>query len=234
MSCNSEKDKVIRIAVASNLAEPVNIITTHYLEQTNEKIEIIIGSSGKLMTQIAHGAPYDIFISADTKYLNALDKKDLLIAAPTDFIQGSLVLWTSFNNIDFHFDLLTSEKIKKIAIPNPEIAPYGKAAKEALVNLKIWDEIQDKLVFGESVTQTNQFIMTKAVQAGITSRSFMYSTRNKIGGQWLYINNNLHHAIRHGLAILKTSKKVESCNKFIRYLNDHESETILTQYGYQP
>ncbi|NNF34905.1 MAG: molybdate ABC transporter substrate-binding protein [Saprospiraceae bacterium] len=232
VGCNSNKTKTLRIAVASNLTEPITLIGDNYYEEFETKVEVITGSSGKLMAQILHGAPFDIFISADIQYLDLLKEQNELLDEPDVFVEGRLILWTLQQAQDPDIQLLLSERIKKIAIPNPEIAPYGKAAKEALMKLNMWEQIKHKLVFGESVTQTNQFLLTEAVEAGITSQSLIHSTHFSSDGLWIKIENSLYQPISHGIAILKSSTNIEASKKFIDYINDDNSINLLKEYGY--
>jgi molybdate transport system substrate-binding protein len=232
VGCNSDKHKKLRIAVASNLSEPITLIGNNYQIDFDIKVEVITGSSGKLMAQILHGAPYDIFISADIQYLNLLKDQNELYEDPVIFVEGKLILWTLQDSQDSDLQLLLSENVEKIAIPNPEIAPYGKAAKEVLINLNLWDHIKHKLVFGESVTQTNQFLLTEAVQAGITSQSLIHSPNFTSDGQWNEINNSLHQPISHGIAILNSSSNPEASKNFIDFLNKDDTINLLKEFGY--
>ena len=231
--CKNETSGTLRIAIASNLAEPITTLMERFEAESNIKTDIIIGSSGKHTAQIMHGAPYDIFISADTKYLDSLFKAGHLLETPKKFLEGSLILWSSKKSVMKGIEVLTNVEFEKMAIPNPTTAPYGIAAHEALENLGLWSKVQGKLVYGESVTQTNQFILTEAVQAGITSQSLIHSKQLDLSGKWIPLNTELHNPIQHGISILASTNKLADCQRLIQFLFSEASRSLLTEYGYK-
>ena len=153
----------VTVAVAANMQHAMDALKEKFEKETGVTVEIILSSSGKLAQQIQEGAPYDVFISADTKYPLTLYQNKFAGDSPKVYAKGLLVLWTVRNDIkpSGNLQVLLDEKIKKIALANPKIAPHGVAAEEVLKYYKLSEKVKDKLVYGESITQTNQFIMTQ-------------------------------------------------------------------------
>src|SRR3954466_5792583 len=148
----------LTVAAAANVQFVMNELVKDFDSSANIKTDIILNSSGKLTAQIKEGAPYDIFVSADMKYPQELYKSGHAIDSPKVYANGLLVLWTTQTGIKPLADLsvLTSHAIRKIAIANPQTAPYGEASVEAMNYYKVYDKVKYKLVYGESISQTNQ------------------------------------------------------------------------------
>jgi len=181
-SCKTEKKDSLRIAVASNLQFVIPELVEAFSAKTGLSCEVIIGSSGKLTAQIVEGAPFDLLLSADIKYPNELSNKGFAVDQPTIYAYGALILWTAKEELIPDLDSLTSKNIAYIAMGNPKTAPYGVAAMQVLMNKEIYDNISDKIVYGESISQTNQFILSQAAELGFTSKSVVLSTQMKNKG----------------------------------------------------
>jgi molybdate transport system substrate-binding protein len=160
----------IKVAIAANLQPVMKDLQRDFKARTKIDIDIISGSSGNLATQIRHGAPYDVFLSADRDFPQSLQKDGFTIKNAVVYAQGVLII-CSTQNLDFNNwnKLLLTDAVKKIAIGNPAIAPYGKAAQQALTKAGIYDKVKGKIVFGESITQVNTYITTGVVQVGFTT-----------------------------------------------------------------
>src|SRR4051794_8712283 len=154
----------LTVAAAANVQFVLNELAKDFKSSTGIDVDIILNSSGKLTAQIKEGAPYDVFVSGDMKYPDELYKSGAAIASPKIYANGVLVLWTMRSDIKLsaNLALLTSSAIQKIAIANPQTAPYGAAAVETMTYYKVYDSVKDKLVFGESISQTNQYIISKS------------------------------------------------------------------------
>ena len=195
--------------------------------------EIITSSSGKLMAQIKEGAPYDIFLSADTKYPNELHKLKLTSDSPRVYAAGKLVLWSSDKQQTISLDALMNPNINHIALANPKTAPYGKAAISVLRQLPNFDAIDKKLVFGESISQTNQFIMSRAAEVGFTAMSVVKSEQLKNQGKWIEIPENLYQPIEQAVVIIKRNQPhFTDIELFYHYLFSEESRKVLKDFGY--
>lgn len=230
----------INIAVAANVSYAINDLIKEFNKTNpNTKVNITLGSSGKLTAQIKNGAPYDMFMSANMKYPNTLYKDKIAITKPIIYAQGSLAL-ISIKKQDFSkgLDLLKDENIKKIAIANPKTAPYGIATQEALQNGKIYEEIKKKFVFGESISQTVSYAIT-ATDIGFIAKSSLFSSkmkRFKENENWVELDSKLYTPINQGMVILKKSKesedKYKSSKAFYDFIQTYQAKKILNNYGY--
>ena len=150
----------IRVATASNFSETLKILAQHYEQKTTHKVTVISGSTGKLYAQIIHGAPFDAFFSGDIKRAELLDKQNIAVADTRfTYAIGKLVLWSPKTDyIDQPKKVLREKQYRYLAIANPKLAPYGKAAQEILQKLGLWDSLHDRMVRGENIGQTLQFV----------------------------------------------------------------------------
>lgn len=230
--CSVAPESSVRIASAANMQYAVKEIIKAFEEEFDAKCELIIGSSGKLTAQISEGAPYDIFISADTKYPAELYSKGLTRGNPEIYALGNIVLWTTRENLIPSTNSLSSSTIHKIAISNPKLAPYGRASVEILENLGIYHTVKDKLVFGESVSQTSQFISIGAAEIGFTSKSIVLSDAMNNKGRWIDIDNQFFSPIEQAAVVLKSSKNPKEAQLFYKFLFSEKAQHILTYFGY--
>lgn len=203
----------------------------NFTKKTGIECETIISSSGKLTAQITEGAPFDIIVSADMKYPLKLFKNGLTITKPQIYAYGKLVLWSMNNDIEPSIEILTKSEITHIALANPKTAPYGLASIDVLKHYHILDSIQHKLVYGESISQTNQFITSKAAEIGFTSKSVVMSTKTK--GKWIGINSELHTPIAQGIALLKNrNNHSKEAKLFYDFMFSTKGKEILNKFGY--
>ena len=230
------QENKVTVAVAANMQYAANKLKEKFEQETGITIEIILGSSGKLTQQIMEGAPYDIFISADTKYPSELYKNKFTSDTPRVYAKGLLVLWTNKEGIDPSKDLtvLLSGSVKKIAVANPQTAPYGVAAEEILKHYNLYEKVKSKLVFGESISQTNQFIISQSADIGFTAKSVVLSDEMKGKGKWIDIDSKSYSPIAQAAVILKhgveTNKTLSE--KFYNYLYSKTAKDIFRQFGY--
>jgi len=227
----------IKIAVAANVSYAIeDLIKDFNKNHPNIKVETIIGSSGKLSAQILHGAPYDIFMSADMNYPNNLYKLKKAIAKPKIYAQGSLALFTTKDiNLSKGLNTLLNDKIKKIAIANDKTAPYGIATKEALTNAKLYNKLKSKYIFGESIGQTLTYTL-KAADIGIVAQSNLYSKKlanYKKGKNWVQIDPKLYTPTKQGIIIIKREQNSTDAKEFYNYILSPQAKVIFKQYGYR-
>jgi len=192
-SCSNNNSSKLIIATSANMQFAMKEIIQTFAAQSNIECETVISSSGKLTSQIIEGAPYHVFVSANLKYPNTVFEKGFANHPPKIYAQGKLVLWSWEKSIP-NLNELTSPEIKKIAIANPKNAPYGKATIEVLQKLELFEKIKDKIVYGESISQVNQFVFSKAASVGFTSKSAVLSDRMIGKGYWLGI-----HPVQHAI-----------------------------------
>ena len=231
-SCQPSGDSLV-VATAANTQFALEEIARKFEAQSGYAVNLVISSSGKHTAQIIAGAPYDLFISADMKYPEKLSRDGLTQAPPRVYAYGKLVLW-SMDTINLEsLDILMNPSLQHIAIPNPETAPYGLAAREALEKLNIWQELEPKYVFGESVAQTNQYIISGAAAMGFTASSIVLAPANQAKGSWLRVADSLYSPIAQGAVILKSSPKPAAAEKFYQYLFSEEAAKILVDFGYE-
>lgn len=232
----SFSQKRITVAAASNVQFVLQEIKKDFEKETGISVNIILNSSGKLTAQIKEGAPYDAFVSADMKYPQELYSSGFATAAPKVYANGVLVLWTTRTDLKPLADLklLTTGAIKKIAIPNPRTAPYGAAAEEAMKYNQVYDQVKDKLVFGESISQTNQYIISRSADVGFTAKSIVLSNEMKGRGVWVDVDIKSYSPIQQGAVILKHGNETnkEASQKFYNYLYSAQAKNVFKKYGY--
>ena len=231
--CNSpDNSQKLIIAVSANMQFAIGEILDGFYKERGIDYQIIVGSSGKLSAQIAEGAPFDIFLSANTEYPTFLANQKLTKSAPKLYALGVLVLWDARGTSAPSLNILKSESVRSIAIPNPDIAPYGKAALEVLNKSRLDSIVSSKLVFGESVAQTNQFILSGASDIGFTSKSVVMSPALKTTGYWTEISPELHARIEQTVIIINRKDVHKSAQLFYDYLFSENAKAILKKYGY--
>lgn len=225
--------QTLRIAVAANLQGVIKVLAKDFKQKTNIEIEPIVGSSGNLSAQIKNGAPFDLFLSADMNFPEKLFKEGLSLKAPAVYAHGRLII-CSTQNIGFENweRVLLSERVKKIAIANPAIAPYGKAAEESLKLRGILDDIKSKIVNGESIAQVNTYITTGVVDVGFTTRALLKDAEGKITLYWKEIDPKSYAPIKQGMIIIKQTKENAGALKFYEYMLSPDAKVILKEYGY--
>jgi len=223
----------IKVAVAANVSYAIDELVKEF-NRTNQNtdVKVILGSSGKLTAQIKHGAPYQLFMSANMKYPNALYKENIAVTKPLVYAQGSLAFFSA-KKLDFSksIELLKAKSIKKIAIANPKTAPYGKAAVEAFKSAKIFKTIEKKLIYAESISQSVSYAIT-AADMGVIAKSALYSekmSKFKKGANWKELDPKLYTPIKQGIVMLENSKEVKA---FYDFILSKKAKEIFQKYGY--
>jgi len=236
VGCSKPSDKII-IATAANVQYVMQDIKKEFEKESGKKIEIVVSSSGKLTTQIREGAPFDVFVSADTKYPDELYARGGSDEKPKIYALGSIVLWSrSLDSSDLKVENLIEDKIKKIAIPNPQTAPYGEAAIQVLQKQKSFEKLKTKLVYGESIAQTAQYITSGSVEVGFNALSVVMSPEMKGKGQWILVDSSLYEPIKQAAILLKhsdDSPKKETSRQFYDFLYSKKGREIFKKYGYK-
>jgi molybdate transport system substrate-binding protein len=227
----------IRVALAANASYVMeDLKKAFYRLYPDITLDIILGSSGKLTAQIMHGAPYDIFLSANRKYPDTLYETKSAVTKPVVYAKGALAL-LSVNTQDFSqgIAVLENPKIDKIAIANPKTAPYVVAAKEALENAKLYEKVKTKLVYAESISQTLAYTAT-AADIGIVAKSSLFSPRMrsyKKEKHWVDVNASLYAPIDQGMVILKSGEENAEVKAFYDFMLSPKAKAILKRYGYR-
>lgn len=232
----TDTDQKLMIAVAANVQYAMKELATTFEQTYDIKIQTNVSSSGKLTAQIQQGAPFDLFLSANMKYPQTLFDNGYATAEPTIYAYGAIVLWT-MKELDLTNDsaFLQAGNFEKLAIANPKNAPYGEQAIRMLENYGLLEQIEPRLVYGESIAQTNQYIMSRACDLGVTAKSVVLSPDLKDQGQWIEVSSNAYSPIQQGVVITKYGQEhhFEACKAFLDFLFSPEAKTIFKKYGYQ-
>ena len=230
-STNTPAHDELTVAAASDLTPAFEEIGRAFESANGIKVVFSFGSTGMLTRQIENGAPVDLFAAANVSYVDELDKKGLIIPdSKAIYARGRIALWTpdtSDIRLQGIADLARPE-VMRIAIANPDHAPYGLAAKQALQSAGIWDRVQQKLVYGDNIRQAFQYAQTGNVDAAIVSLSLSKESH----GRWTLIPEELHQPIDQGLGIIKTTKNEKAARAFITFLVGPQGQTIMAKYGF--
>ena len=236
ITCASLFAQKINIAVAANVSYAIDDLIKEFNKTNpNTKVVVTLGSSGKLTAQIKNGAPFDVFMSANMKYPDALYKDKIAMIKPIVYAQGSLAILSSKKR-DFNLgiNIITDEKIKKIAIANPKTAPYGKATIEALKNANLYEKVNNKFVYGESISQTVSYAIT-AADLGFIAKSSLYSPKMKMFEKdinWTDVDSSLYTPINQGIVILKKAENKNDAKAFYDFILSAEAKNIFKNFGY--
>ncbi len=225
----------LTVAVAANVQFAFDDLRAAFTRVTGIEVQTVIGSSGKIAAQVRNGAPYDVFLSADMDYPQALRKEALASTEPKVYAYGTLVLWT-LSDLDLTpgVPLLVDPKVGKIAIASPKLAPYGRAALEALAYYQVADAVRAKTVFGENISQVNQYIYSRNVDIGFTAKSVVLSRAMRGKGHWIEVPRHTYQPIAQGAVILKHGADTAEADhrRFIQFLASAPAREILADYGY--
>jgi molybdate transport system substrate-binding protein len=226
----------ITVAAASDLQFALQEVKAQFGKQTGIPIRTVYGSSGNLCSQIENGAPFDLFFSADIAYAQRLESEGLAQPGTLyEYAAGKLVLWAprkSRLDLDRGVHILLNPHIGKIAIANPQHAPYGRAAVAALRHEGIYDQVAGKLVLGENITQTASFVVSGTADVGIIALSLALAPSLKDNGKYTLLPTGEYPAIRQAAVILKSSKQKQTAEQFLAYLKTPTVVALLQQYGF--
>ncbi len=222
----------IRVATASNFYRPLKKMAVVFEEQHGIKVLISSGSSGKLYSQINNGAPFDVFLSADTLMPYLLEKSGTaVIGSRMTYATGRLLLWApGVKGVNTITALFADENLKHIALANPKLAPYGVASKEFLLKRNQWEALQSKFVFGENVGQTLQFIQSGNCDFGFISYGQWLAIEHRKAGFHYLLESNEHRPIIQQL--VRLNQKKES-HLFATFLKSVSAKSIIQEYGYE-
>lgn len=221
------------VAAAANVQSAFAEIGQKFTEQTGQPVEFSFGSSGNLATQIENGAPFDIFVAANVGFVDRLNEQGLIFSETQQLYgRGRIVLAVNRQagvQATSLEDLL-DPAITWVAIANPELAPYGQAAKEAMQNSGIWEEIQPKLVFAENIAQTLQFVQTGDAPVGIVALANAETPEIT----YTLLPAELHNPLNQAMAVIKATPNEAVARAFLEFVTSPQGQTILEKYGYEP
>ncbi len=221
----------ITVAAASDLTNAFEEIGREFEAANKIKVVFVFGSTGMLTRQIENGAPVDLFAAANVDYINQLEQKGLIVpGTKAVYARGRITLWTPAANplqLENLADLARPE-VKRIAIANPDHAPYGLAAQQALRSAGVWETVKPKLVYGDNIRQTLQYAETGNVDVAIVALSLSQQSN----GHWTLIPEQLHQPIDQGLAVIKSTRNETAARAFATFLNGPRGREILAKYGF--
>lgn len=234
------RSRLVRIAAASDLRFALEELTARLRQtQPNLDVRVTYGSSGTFFAQIVNGAPFDLFLSADLDYPRQLAARGLTVAG-SEFTYGvgHLVVWVpTASPLDVEkagLQTLLDPRVQHVAIANPATAPYGRAAEAAMRGLGIYDRIRGKLVLGENVAQTLQFVQSGSAEAGVIALSLALAPTARSAGRFWMVPVDAYPRMDQGGVILRTAVEIDAAREVRAFLLSGPARTVLRQYGFSP
>lgn len=224
----------ITIAAAADIRFALDEIVALFTNaHPADRVETIYGSSGKFQTQIRQGAPFDLYFSADIAYPRKLKEEGLAASEVQPYALGRIVLWSpSLDAVKMTLVDLADPAIRKIAIANPKHAPYGKRAEEALKASGMWKKVEARLVYGENIAQTAQFVQSGNAQVGIIALSLALSPALAKQGGYALIPDTLHQPLEQGFIITRRAASNSLAQAFASFMSGNEARAVMSRYGF--
>jgi molybdate transport system substrate-binding protein len=227
----------ITVAAAADLQFAMPDIGEQFHKATGKNVKLIYGSSGSFYQQLQNGAPFDMFFSANLDYAKKLEATGLTVPGSYyQYAKGKIVIWVpkdSALDLSSGMQSLLDPKIKKIAVANPQHAPYGQAAVAAMQKEGIYDKVKDKLVLGENISQTASFVVSGAADVGIVALSLALSPNMEDKGRYQEIPTNEYPPIEQACVILGSSKNQETAQQFLSFVKTPAIGETLRRYGFE-
>jgi molybdate transport system substrate-binding protein len=228
--------EALAVAAASDLQYALPVLAAQFEKETGQKVSLTFGSSGNFFTQILNGAPFDVFLSADVEYPRKLEQSGQAVRGSLyEYATGRIVLWTrSDSGVDVRQGLraLLDPRVRRIAIANPDHAPYGRAAVSALRHEQIYEQVRGRLVLGENISQAAQFTQTGNSQAGLLALSLALSPAMKSSGTYMAIPESFHPPLAQGAVVVARSRRQPLARQFIDMLKTPAAVRILESFGF--
>lgn len=226
----------IKVAVAANFVPPMKDIAAEFEKDTGHKLSLSQGASGKFYAQISNGAPFEVFLSADDETPAKLVKEGKAVAGTQfTYATGRLVLWSPDTSlVDQGGGVLKTDKFKFLSIANAKIAPYGRAAVQTMQKLGVLAAIEPRVVQGESIAQTYQFVSSGNAQLGFIALSQVWENgKLKSGSGWI-VPETLHEPLKQDVVLLNAGKDSKAAAALVDYLKSDKARRIIERYGYKP
>jgi len=222
----------LNVATAANLTKVFAELGQTFEQQTGIHVTFSFGATTQLAQQIEHGAPFDVFAAADTEHIDELARKNLIIPSTRAiYARGKLVLWVPDERVPVErLEDLARPGVKHIAIANPQLAPYGRAAVETLHALHLWDAVQPKIVYGQNISTATQYAATGNVDAAFTALALV---NDKTRGRKIEIPESLHAPIDQAIAVVRSTSKPDQARKFVEFITGAQARGVLRRYGYE-
>lgn len=232
--CNTRAEDVeLTVSAAADLTPAFQELGGLFTEQTGIRVAFNFGSTGQLAQQIEQGAVVDVFAAANQSYIADLDAAGLVVSDTIAlYAQGRITIWTRADNPHTFNQLedLMADTVERIAIANPEHAPYGVAAREALQSVGLWESLEPKLIFGENVAQTLQYAETGNVDVAIVALSLSIAAGD--AGRWVLIPGELHNPLNQALAVASSSSHRAEARQFAAFVNSEAGRKVMRHYGF--
>jgi molybdate transport system substrate-binding protein len=230
------QSREIRIAVAADFRFAMEDLSAQFESATGIKVDVTTGSSGKFFAQIQNGAPFDLFFSADSEYPKKLEAAGFVEPGTLyEYALGRIVIWapisTKADVAKLGWNTLLDARVQKIAIANPDLAPYGRAAMAALQKAGIYEHVKTKLVYAENISQAAQFVQSSNAEAGIIALSLALSPGMKDGKMW-EIPAEMHPPIEQGVVLLKNAENKTAARAFLDFVKSAAGRQILEKHGF--
>ena len=223
----------ITIAAAADLRFAMDEMVADFNKVHPEiKVSVSYGSSGNLYQQIVNKAPFSIFFSADISFARKLDSLKLTATPPKLYAIGHLVLWSASADVSKGMGVLASDEVKKIAIANPAVAPYGKRAVECLKYYHLYDRVEEKIVRGENISQAAQFVLTGNAEAGLIALSLALSPEMMSKGKYLLIDEASYSRLEQACVVLKDAGQDPAVATFTNFIGTEQARRIFKKYGF--
>jgi molybdate transport system substrate-binding protein len=226
----------LKIAAAADLTFAFKDVGARFEKQTGNSLKLTYGSSGNFFSQIQNGAPFDLFFSADVSYPQKLEAASLIEPGTIyDYARGKLVIWVpNASKLDLSrgLSVLLDPGIRKIAVANPLHAPYGVAAVAALHHDGIYDKVKDKLVLGENISQTAQFVQSGNADVGLLALSLAVAPAMKTTGRYVEVPASDYPPLIQASVVVKSSRNKDLANQFMKFLKEPGTVALMAQYGF--
>jgi molybdate transport system substrate-binding protein len=237
MSADRKSGPEITVAAAADLSAALQEIAVAYEKQSGVKIKLSFGASGALAQQIHNGAPFDVFFSADMDYaLQLISQHEADAASLYRYAVGKLVLWVPADSpldvVHRGMNVLADPSVKKIAIANPQHAPYGRAAVAAMKHVGLYEQVSDRLVIGENVSQAAQYVESGNAQAGFVAMAHAIAPALQGKGKYWEIPVEAYPALDQGVVIISHSRRKKAAAAFVAYIKSGDAAAVLKRYGF--
>lgn len=227
----------VRIAAASDLVFCLDeLVRVFGARQPDAKIEVMPGSSGNLFAQIRQGAPYDLFLSADRLYPVRLIEAEAAISnSLTAYAHGRLVLWTLKPDLPVTngLSMLTLPDVRRVALANPDHAPYGRAARDALQRAGLWDAVTNRLVLADNIAQTVQWVQSGAADVGLVALSLVSAPQLQRVGRWWLVPEEAHAPLEQAAVLTRRGAENPAAREFLQFLRGREARAIFERFGFR-
>lgn len=223
-----------QVAVAANFVVPLRVLSEDFSRQSGHTLRISAGATGKLYAQIVHGAPFEVFLSADSATPERLEKEGRVVAGSRrTYAIGRLVLWSAQAGVvDPGGEVLRQGDFRYLALANPKTAPYGAAAVEVLQARGLYERLQAKFVMGENIAQTQQFVASGNAEFGFVAQSQVWQGGKLTGGSAWLVPADLHAPIHQDAVLLKRGEYNAAARAFLDYLRSEPAQRLIAAYGY--